>query len=134
MAQSRESKWAELEQQWREHVEAWRESDETQQAFCRARGLALSTFNRWKLRLADRNQQALEVSASSACAAGEESLARRGGVFGWTEVRLPGADSTQAGGSGFEIVFPRGLSLRLGPRFDTEALRRLLFVLEEPPC
>jgi hypothetical protein len=37
-------------------------------------------------------------------------------------------------GGGFEIVLPRGWSVRLGPRFEAESLRRLLGVLEERPC
>jgi hypothetical protein len=34
-------------------------------------------------------------------------------------------------GSEFEVVLPRGWSVRLGPRFEAEPLRRLLSVLEE---
>jgi hypothetical protein len=36
--------------------------------------------------------------------------------------------------SGFEIVLSQGWSVRMGPQFEAEPLRRLLSVLEERSC
>lgn len=128
-----ESVW---ERRWRERIAAWRESGQTQQAFCQTHGVSVSSFSHWKSRLAKREEAKLaagvEGSASGSC--GEKIP----GAMRWNEVHWPavGVEAPQAApdSSGFEIVLPRGLSVRLGPRFEAESLRRLLAVLEERSC
>lgn len=124
------------ELQWRERIEAWRRSGQTQQEFCRTHGLAAGSFSHWKTELVRRDDLRASVrAASTAAAAGGDCQERSPEALGWSEVRWPAAspDGVQDGG-GFEIVLPRGWSVRLGPRFEAEPLRRLLSVLEERPC
>jgi hypothetical protein len=121
------------ERQWRERVDAWRGSGQTQRAFCKARGISGSSFSRWKAELARRDQ--LRAEASGEIAASGGSTGRRTEALGWTEVGWPSASAECVPeGSGFEVFLPRGRSVRLGPRFEAESLRRLLAVLEERSC
>lgn len=126
------------ELRWRERVEAWRRSGQTQQEFCQAHGIAAGSFSHWKAELVRRD--GLRASACGAAASarvgGGASSERTPEALRWTEVRWPAVGAQEAeDGSGFEIVLPRrGWSVRMGPRFETESLRRLLSVLEEPSC
>lgn len=120
------------EQQWRERVEAWRGSGLTQRAFCQAHGVSPSSFSHWKHKLSQRDEE--RAQALTRVGGSAESAT----AVSWTEVRWPaeaaqGVPVAQAG-SGFEIVLPRGWSVRLGSRFEVEPLRRLLSVLEERSC
>lgn len=122
------------EQRWRERMAAWRQSGLSQQAFCRAHGLSVSSFSHWKSELAKRDGRMAspEVPAERAAAAGSPEALR------WTEVRwpewTPEVPPAAREISGFEIVLPRGWSVRLGAGFEAESLRRLLAVLEERSC
>ena len=139
MAQKRkvnpvESVW---ELQWRERIEAWRRSGQTQQEFCRAHGLSAGSFSHWKAELVRREGLRVSVRAADAAAggAGGDRRERSPEALSWSEVRWPaGAVEVAGAGGGFEIVLPRGWSVRLGPGFEAESLRRLLSVLEERPC
>ena len=128
-----ESVW---EQCWRERIAAWRESGQTQQAFCQAQGLSISSFSRWKVKLARRDEVRSSTATVGQEAAASEGVAvSRSEALRWTEVRWPAsAEPVVQESSGFEIVLPRGWSVRLGPRFETDSLRRLLSVLEERSC
>lgn len=121
-----------LEQRWREHIEAWRESGQTQLAFCRAHGLSLTAFSRWKIKL----MQSEPLRSAQAGPQGVPSPVACSETVPWTEVRWPVAVQafTPAQEEGFEVVLPRGWSVRLGPRFEADSLRRLLAVLEERSC
>lgn len=120
------------ERRWRERIAAWRESGLTQQAFCQAQGISVSSFSHWKSELAKRDGSRPSPEGPAERAAAEKSPS----ALRWTEVRWPaaGADVAVAESSGYEIVLPRGWSVRLGPRFEAESLRRLLAVLEERSC
>jgi DNA-binding CsgD family transcriptional regulator len=126
------------ELQWRERIEAWRRSGQTQQEFCRAHGLSVGSFSHWKAELVRREGLRTSVQAADAVVPVVPDGDRRKGspeALSWSEVRWPAGAAEVAGdGGGFEIVLPRGLSVRLGPRFEAESLRRLLSVLEERPC
>jgi hypothetical protein len=123
------------ELKWRERIEAWRRSGQTQQEFCRAHGLSAGSFSHWKAELVRREGLRVSVRAADAVAAGGERRERSPEALSWSEVRWPaGAVEVAGDGGGFEIVLPRGWSVRLGPRFEAESLRRLLSVLEERPC
>jgi hypothetical protein len=134
MAQKRDRKqeWLVQEQLWRERVDAWRGSGVTQVEFCLVHGISLASFSRWKSELVKRDR------ARASTAATESSLAGSPETLGWTELRLPSARAARAeawsDASGFEIVLPRGWSVRMGPQFEAEPLRRLLSVLEERSC
>jgi hypothetical protein len=123
------------ELQWRERIEAWRRSGQTQQEFCRAHGLSAGSFSHWKAELVRREGLRASVRAVDAAAAGGDRRERSPEALSWSEVRWSaGAVEVAGDGGDFEIVLPRGWSVRLGPRFDAESLRRLLSVLEERSC
>ena len=124
------------ELQWRERIEAWRRSGQTQQEFCRTHGLAAGSFSHWKSELVRRDDlRASAHAAATAAAAGGAVRERSPEALGWSEVRWPAAGpDVVRDGAGFEIVLPGGRSVRLGARFETESLRRLLGVLEERSC
>jgi hypothetical protein len=123
------------ELQWRERIEAWRRSGQTQQEFCRAHGLSAGSFSHWKAELVRREGLRASVRVADTAAAGGDRRERSPEALSWSEVRWPAGAAEVAGdGGGFEIVLPRGWSVRLGPRFEAESLRRLLSVLEERPC
>ena len=123
------------ELQWRERIEAWRRSGQTQQEFCRAHGLSAGSFSHWKAELVRREGLRASVGAADAAAPSGDRRERSPEALSWNEVRWPAGAAEVAGdGGGFEIVLPRGWSVRLGPRFEAESLRRLLSVLEERPC
>ena len=126
------------ELQWRERIEEWRRSGQTQQEFCRAHGLSAGSFSHWKAELVRRDGVRASVRAADAAAVGGDSQERSPEALGWSEVRWPEVGAEVVGqapaGTGFEIVLPRGWSVRLGPRFEAESLRRLLSVLEERSC
>jgi hypothetical protein len=136
---SRESLQREKERQWRERVEAWRSSGQQQDAFCRANGLAASTFSYWKSELARREQIRMGEAAPSQTiqADGPESPAGQG--LGWQQVPWPPASpatgvATRSAEDRLEVVLPSGWSIRLSPQFEAESLRRLLAVLEVVRC
>jgi hypothetical protein len=123
------------ELQWRERIEAWRRSGQTQQEFCRAHGLCAGSLSHWKAELVRREGLRASVRTANAAAPSGERRERSPEALSWNEVRWPAGVAEVAGaGGGFEIVLPRGWSVRLGPRFEAESLRRLLGVLEERPC
>jgi hypothetical protein len=123
------------ELQWRERMEAWRRSGQTQQEFCRVHGLSAGSFSHWKSELVRRDGLRASVRAADAAAAGGDRRERSPEALSWKEVRWPAVGAEVAGdGAGFEIVLPRGWSVRLGPRFEADSLRRLLSVLEERSC
>jgi hypothetical protein len=134
MAQDRDRQQGQLvkEQLWRERVDAWLGSGLTQLEFCRLHGISQTTLSRWKVKLAMRDR----ARASKAVA--EVSPLGSPEALGWTELRIPSAKTSQAeawpAASGFEIVLPQGWSVRMGPQFEAEPLRRLLSVLEERSC
>lgn len=122
------------EQRWRERLCAWRTSGQTQQEFCKAQGISISSFSHWKGELAKRDLSRAQA-VSGPVATSDDTSTALPGTMGWTEVRLPLMGSGEARpGSMFEIVLPRGWSVRLGPQFEAEPLRRLLSVLEERSC
>lgn len=127
-----------FEQSWRERMVAWRESGQSQQAFCRDHGLGASLFSRWKAKLARRDELDAASAAGNQEAASDTALEKRPEALRWAEVRLTSAGTEMIPvppeSFGFEIVLPRGWSVRLGPHFEPDSLRSLLTVLEERSC
>lgn len=101
---------------WRRAVLAQRESGSTQQEFCRRNGLSLSTFQRWRRRLA-------EVEEGS-----EPS--------GFVEVKIRSEDKAseplpaRSSAASFELIFESGVRLRLPHQVEGRALAEVLWALE----
>jgi hypothetical protein len=127
-----ESVW---ERRWRERIEGWRRSGQRQQEYCQANGISVSSFSHWKGKLAKLDQLRKETAGKVAASGGVSK--RSSEPLRWSEVRMPmgaGRAEMSQEGSGFEVVVASGWSVRLGPRFEAESLRRLLVVLKELSC
>lgn len=126
------------EQRWRERIEAWRSSGQSQAEFCRVQQIPVSSFSHWKGELARREQVRAADSESQVVVPPVEAEAGEGQDLGWQQVRWPASmvAGSLAGSmqGGLEVVLPSGLSIRLGPQFEADCLRRLLGVLEVVPC
>jgi len=116
---------------WLERIDAWSLSGQTQRLFCLRQGISENLFSRWKANLAQRERQRA-ASPSNAV----ELVESRREDLAWAEVAWPSAEPVETPDSscGFEIVLPRGWSVRLGSEFEAEPLRRLLGVLEGFAC
>jgi len=140
MAQKRKAELAESiwERQWRERIELWRRSGQTQQEYCRAQGISASSLSHWKGKLVKRDRLRVEAAAAGQAGAENRAEARSAESVKWTEVPMPmsAAGRVEMGeeSSGFEVVLAHGWSVRLGPQFEAESLRRLLAVLKELSC
>lgn len=116
---------------WRERIDAWCLSGQTQRLFCLQHGISENLFSRWKVTLAQRERQVAE----SLMAGRDELVESPLEDLAWTEVVWSPAEPVSApDGCGFEIVLPRGWSVRLDSGFEAEPLRRLLGVLEGFVC
>ena len=90
-------------EEWQALVSEQQASGLTQSAFCRQRGLALSTFHYWKRKL-----------ASAKTGDGANGSAVLGGQPAFTEIALP-SSSTDAGGEGqpSEVELELGAGVRV---------------------
>ena len=50
---SKEAGAAQKKTYWQEHIQAWRQSGLSQEHFCKARSLALSTFQYWRRKIGE---------------------------------------------------------------------------------
>ncbi len=111
---------------WDAVLRDFRNSGLTHVAFCQRRGIPLHTFRR-------RLYQARTSETASRRA--EPSTAPGPGP-GFLPVTVladpPRTDSTPH--QPLELILPHGRRLAVAPGFDADTLRRLLTVLEEPPC
>jgi hypothetical protein len=100
------------EQQWRHWIGQWQHSGLSVRAFCARHDLALPSFYAWRRHIQQRDAAA--------------------GTFLPVQVLCEDEPSPA---NTFEVVLPRGRTLRVPPGFDAAALRQLLAVLDEaPPC
>jgi transposase-like protein len=100
---------SERAQYWTRMLAAWGQSGLSQTEFCRREGINLGTFAWWKRQLRK--------------AAGHQPR-RRAARF--VEVRLAQPSSAP----GYEVVLPRGRSIRVPAQFDAESLSRLIAAVE----
>jgi len=124
---------------WRELVERWQESGQTVREFCRSAEVKESAFYWWRRRLARRRVRR-----------GEDRPAQTGVPPGnRRDVRTSPADPVchgvarflpvqvvmdQATGSGVEVHWDNGRSVRLRHGFDRQTLADVLAVLEARSC
>lgn len=123
---------------WRELVGRWQASGQTVREFCRSAEVRESAFYWWKRRLArrhagrglDRDAQASLPSrpadVRSSAASGD-----RPSPGGFLPVQVI---MDQAMGSGVEIHWDNGRTVRLHRGFDRQTLAEALAVLEARPC
>ena len=103
---------------WRRLIERWRGSGRSVRDFCEHSGIALPSFYAWRRRL---QQDAPRPDVSQP----PEAV-----TFLPVHVQLEPSDQQPP----LELVLGNGRCLRIPPRFDANALRALLAVLEEPSC
>jgi hypothetical protein len=109
------------EPRWDDILGDFRNSGLTHVEFCRRRQLPLATFRRRLYR--DR-------SARAAAQASPPSAPPFLPVTVLPAPSPPSAASLQP----LELILPHGRRIAITPGFDAETLRRLLDVLEAPPC
>ena len=102
---------------WLEHVRQWQSSGLNQAAYCRERGLSATAFRWWRRKFLREGRLAT----------------RDGGTAGPGFVEVVTSMSPSLGASNvYEIVLPNQRSLRLWGRFEADAVRTLVSVLEGP--
>jgi transposase len=99
------------EQQWRQWLREWQTSGLSISVFCARRCLAAPSFYAWRRELKRRDAQRPA----------------------FVPVHIL-ADATAAKGDSLEVVLAGRRTVRIPVSFDAATLRRLLSVLEEPPC
>ena len=99
---------------WRRLIERWRRSGRSVRDFCEHNGIAIPSFYAWRRRL-QQDAPRPDVSQPS------EAVT-------FLPVHVQPESSDQ------QLVLANGRCLRIPPRFDANALRALLAVLEEPSC
>ena len=100
------------EQYWREVIGDQQASGVSISAFCRERGVSPASFFAWRRKLAARDCEAADK-------------------FVPVELGPPAPAAPQPG---FELALPTGLRVLVPSRFDADALRKLLDVLEARAC
>lgn len=110
---------------WRDLIEQWERSGGTQEAFCAARGVAVSSFRWWKWKLGAERAGAPQSRRPKRPAA-----PKAGPAFIPVRVveRGDGFEPAACGGS-FELWLAGGVRLRVPRDFEAESLARLLAVL-----
>lgn len=104
---------------WSELVGRWSVSGVSQLEFCRREGIKAGTFAWWKRQLQQR------AGAASARRGRRSRTTER-----FVELRLTSADSQSGSMPGFEVVLPRGRSIRVPAQFDPQVLSRLITTVE----
>jgi hypothetical protein len=102
---------------WGQILDDFRDSGLTHREFCQRRRLPLATFRRRLYR--DRSARA---------------VAQASPAFLPVTVRPEPAPSSAAPSHPLELILPHGRRIAIAPGFDAETLRRLLDLLEAPPC
>jgi transposase len=110
------------EQHWREVVAQWRQSGLAVHRFCLERGLAETTFYRWRGELERRD--GLKVDR------------REGSKVQFLPVRVTRREVPSRADAGIEVVLANGRCLRVRPGFDRTTLVEVVQLLDEggAPC
>jgi hypothetical protein len=116
---------------WRRMLRLWRRSGLSGREFCAVQGLGEASFYAWRREIARRDEEH----------AAEQGVPARPATA-FVQLRVDGVDAdaaaasdvAQAASQAIEVVTTQGHVLRVPPGFEADALRRLLSVLEGPPC
>jgi hypothetical protein len=117
---------------WAKRVERWRDSGLTAEQFADELGINAGNLRAWSYRLKAERRRVEEARSPMKA----EALT-------WVEVSAPTGDAeatptpeqplrapaTMETAEKLELVLANGMTVRLSPRFDVEALRRLLAVV-----
>jgi hypothetical protein len=108
---------------WSDLVAAWERRGLKQADFCRRQGINSGTFAWWKRQLRQASQDLPKRRGRP------PKVAER-----FVEVRLTSASSVEPAGvpsiPGYEVVLPRGRSIRVPSQFDPQILSRLITAVE----
>ena len=108
---------------WLGHLRQWEQAGITQADYCRRHGLSAAAFRWWRRKFLRKGRLAAR--------AGDATNHRRTNRPGFVEVVAPMSPAPGASNV-YEIVLPNQRSLRLWGRFEAEAVRTLVSVLEGP--
>ena len=124
--------------QWHTLIQQWQRSELSQAQFCRERGLALSTFQLWRRRLANSAGVAADVSEAPPASA-DRVKSRLLPVQILADSAGPRPTGSEAHGeidgssrSGLRLVISPQLSVEIAPDFDPLTLRRVVSALAYP--
>lgn len=112
-------------QDWRVLIGEWQESGIDLVEFCRERRIAPSSLRWWRWRLGGSSEGRQASTALSAIA----RPTRKGN--NWIQLKIESSASPR---SPFELRWPSGTILAIPADFDSEALGRLIAVMERSPC
>jgi len=126
---------------WQELVKRWQQSGQTVREFCRSAEVKESAFYWWRHRLArcgvrradDGHGQASVPQRKPAEMRTSLTGPVRHGVARFLPVQVV-MDQASQPGSGVEIYWDNGRSVRLHRGFDRQTLAEVLAVLEARPC
>ena len=141
MAKRRRSVDAAKGRQWRERIKRYEGSGQTVRKFCRSEEVKESAFYWWKRRLGrcrvkqseDPQVQASVPRAKPTDAKSNSAELLRRGPTRFLPVQLV-MDQASEPGSGVEIRWDSGRSVRLDRGFDRQALADVMAILEARPC
>lgn len=143
------------EQHWRQLLQRWQTSGQSVHAFCRTHGLSRPLFYAWRGILAERDAAAaaprINVPTPAAASPVFREIARRdqeplsrtqssaaappSSTTAVVPAFLPVTfDTSVSSAAALEVMVAGGRILRVRAGFDADVLRRLLAVLEAPPC
>ncbi len=107
---------------WDAVLRDFRNSGLTHTAFCRLRGISLHTFHR---RLYQARRPKVTPPPDRPPTASDSAF---------LPVTVLADTPPRATSQPLELILPHGRRLAIAPGFDADTLRRLLGVLEAPPC
>jgi len=114
------------EARWRRILQEQRRSGLNNTDFCRARSIPLHTYFWWKGEIRRRDERRQRQRSS------RKRRATRAPTSTPALIPLRVSHEDTGRSTAFEVVLSRGRVLRVPAHFDTDALKRLLGVLEEP--
>ena len=109
---------------WQKHLRAWSQSGLTQADYCRQHQLSAPAFGWWKRKLEGKPKPRKRSPAA------EQSEPRDKTPVRFVEVQR--RSDVDAAGSPvvYDVLLCRGRTIRVGPAFDPEVLKRLIATVE----
>jgi len=108
---------------WQGHLRRWEQAGTTQAEYCRRHGLSVAAFRWWRRKFLGEGRLVARDDDTADC--------RRRSHPGFVEM-VAAMSSAPESSSVYEILLPNRWRLRLSGRFEADAVRTLLSVLEGP--